>query len=285
MTTPPAPAATRCGPLTLEWGSRTYVMGIVNVTPDSFSGDGLAYDADAALEQAARFQAEGADIIDVGGESTRPGHTPVDADEEIRRVVPVIRLLASRLHVPISVDTWKHEVAREALAAGASMINDVWGLKRDPALAGLAAREGAPIVLMHNQHGTAYEDLLPDVLESLRASMDAALEAGVPPENVILDPGLGFGKTAEHNLELLRRLSELRSLGRPLLVGSSRKSTIGLVLGLPVEERLEGTAATVALAIAGGADIVRVHDVREMTRVSRMSDAIVRGWTAPAGGA
>ena len=285
MTESNSTGATRCGPLTLEWGSRTYVMGIVNVTPDSFSGDGLANDAEAALEQALRFQAEGADIIDVGGESTRPGHTPVDADEEIKRVVPVIRLLASRLHVPISVDTYKHEVAREAVAAGASMINDVWGLKRDPALAALAASEGVPIVLMHNQAGTAYADLLPDVIASLRVSMDIALGACVPLENIILDPGVGFGKTAEHNLELLRRLSELTALGRPLLVGTSRKSTIGLVLGLPVEERLEGTAATVALAIANGADIVRVHDVRAMTRVARMSDAVVRGWTAPAGGA
>ena len=285
MTTPGTYGTTHCGPLTLEWGSRTYVMGIVNVTPDSFSGDGLAHDADAALEQALRFQAEGADIIDVGGESTRPGHTPVDAQEEMRRVLPVIRLLASHLHVPVSVDTYKHEVAREAVAAGASMINDVWGLKRDPALAELAAREGVPIVLMHNQAGTAYANLIPDVIASLRASMDTALGAGVPPESIILDPGLGFGKTAEHNLELLRRLSELTALGQPLLVGTSRKSTIGLVLDLPVEERLEGTAATVALAIAGGADVVRVHDVKAMTRVARMSDAVVRGWSAPAGGA
>ena len=285
MTTSGTYGTTHCGPLTLEWGSRTYVMGIVNVTPDSFSGDGLAHDADAALEQALRFQAEGADIIDVGGESTRPGHTPVDADEEMRRVVPVIRLLASRLHVPVSVDTYKHEVAREAVAAGASMINDVWGLKREPALAELAARDDVPIVLMHNQAGTTYADLIPDVIASLRASMDTALRAGVPPGNIILDPGLGFGKTAEHNLELLRRLSELRALGQPLLVGTSRKSTIGLVLDLPVEERLEGTAATVALAIAGGADVVRVHDVKAMTRVARMSDAVVRGWSAPAGGA
>ncbi len=285
MTTSGTYGVTRCGPLTLEWGSRTYVMGIVNVTPDSFSGDGLAHDADAALEQALRFQAEGADIIDVGGESTRPGHTPVDAQEEMRRVVPVIRLLASRLHVPVSVDTYKHEVAREAVAAGASMINDVWGLKREPALAEVAAREGVPIVLMHNQAGAAYADLLPDVIASLRASMDTALRTGVPSGNIILDPGLGFGKTAEHNLELLRRLSELRALEQPLLVGTSRKSTIGLVLDLPVEERLEGTAATVALAIAGGADVVRVHDVKAMTRVARMSDAVVRGWSAPAGGA
>jgi len=272
---------TRCGPLELEWGKRTYVMGIVNVTPDSFSGDGLSYDNEAALEQALRFQADGADIIDVGGESTRPGSMPVDADEELRRVIPVIRLLASRLDIPVSVDTYKYGVAREALAAGAAMINDVWGLKQDPALAALAAREGVPIVLMHNQKGTNYADLVPEVLASLRTSLAQALESGVPSENVILDPGLGFGKEAEHNLEVLRRLEEFKALNLPILVGTSRKSTIGLVLDLPVEERLEGTAATVALAIANGADIVRVHDVKTMTRVARMSDAIVRGWAAP----
>ena len=272
---------TRCGNLELQWGKRTYIMGIVNVTPDSFSGDGLGYDVEAALEEAFRFQAEGADIIDVGGESTRPGSTPVDVSEENRRVIPVIRRLASVLNVPISVDTYKPEVAVEALAAGASMLNDVWGLKHDSSLAALAAREGVPIVLMHNQRGTTYSDLVPDVLESLRASMGRALEAGVPVENVIVDPGIGFGKTPEHNLEVLRRLEEFKGLGRPLLVGTSRKSTIGLVLDLPVEERLEGTAATVALAIAKGADIVRVHDVRAMARVARMADAVVLGWQRP----
>ena len=285
MTTSGTYGVTHCGPLTLEWGSRTYVMGIVNVTPDSFSGDGVAHDADAALEQALRFQAEGADIIDVGGESTRPGHTPVDADEEMRRVVPVIRLLASRLHVPVSVDTYKHEVAREAVAAGASMINDVWGLKREPALAepgrprGRANRSHAQPGRRRIRRPAPGRDCEPS------RKHGHALRAGVPPGNIILDPGLGFGKTAEHNLELLRRLSELTALGQPLLVGTSRKSTIGLVLDLPVEERLEGTAATVALAIAGGADVVRVHDVKAMTRVARMSDAVVRGWSAPAGGA
>ena len=273
-------ATDRWGNLGFAWGKRTYVMGIINVTPDSFSGDGLGHDAEAALEQALRFQDEGADIIDVGGESTRPGSTPVTVEEEKRRVIPVIRLLASRLDVPVSVDTYKREVARDALAAGAAVINDVWGLKRDPALADLAAREGAPIVLMHNQQGLDYSDLVPEVLANLRFSLRQALEAGVPSENVVLDPGLGFGKRPEHNLELLRRLAELKALGLPLLVGTSRKSTIGLVLDLPVEERLEGTAATVALAIANGADIVRVHDVKAMTRVARMSDAIVRGWPA-----
>jgi dihydropteroate synthase len=273
---------TRCGPLELVWGKRTYVMGIVNVTPDSFSGDGLEYDVQAALEQALRFQAEGADIIDVGGESTRPGSKPVDADEEKRRIIPAIQLLASRISIPISVDTYKYEVAREALAAGAAMINDIWGLKQDTALATLVASEGVPIILMHNQKDTSYTDLVPEVLMSLQASLGWAMEAGISPDNVIIDPGLGFGKTPEHNLEILRRLQEFKSLDLPLLVGMSRKSTIGLVLDLPVEERLEGTAATVALAIAKGADIVRVHDVKAMTRVARMSDAIVRGWTAAA---
>ncbi|MDP6102232.1 MAG: dihydropteroate synthase [Dehalococcoidia bacterium] len=257
-------------------------MGIVNVTPDSFSGDGLAYDCEVALEQALRFQAEGADIIDVGGESTRPSSTPVDADEEIQRVIPVIRLLSSRLDIPISVDTYKYAVAQEALAAGAAMINDVWGLKHDSTLASLAAREGVPIVLMHNQKDAIYADFFTDVLASLRASVKQALDADVSSENVILDPGFGFGKGPEHNLEILRRLQEFKALGLPILVGTSRKSTVGLVLDLPVEERLEGTAATVALAIANGADIVRVHDVKAMTRVARMSDAIVRGWAGPA---
>ncbi|MDA0988750.1 MAG: dihydropteroate synthase [Chloroflexi bacterium] len=283
MISPKRVGVTRCGPLELVWGKRTYVMGIVNVTPDSFSGDGLNYDVPAVLEQALRFQAEGADIIDVGGESTRPGSKPVDADEEKRRIIPAIQLLASRLDIPISVDTYKYEVAREALAAGAAMVNDVWGLKQDPALATLVAREGVPIILMHSQQGTSYTDLVPKVLASLQASLDRALEAGVSPDNVIIDPGLGFGKTPEHNLEILRRLREFKALDLPIMVGTSRKSTIGLVLDLPVEERLEGTAATVALAIANGADIVRVHDVKAMTRVARMSDAIVRGWTAAAG--
>ncbi|MQF48524.1 dihydropteroate synthase [SAR202 cluster bacterium AC-647-N09_OGT_505m] len=276
----PRVSLTRCGDLELEWGKRTYIMGIVNVTPDSFSGDGLGYDAEIALEQALRFQQQGAHIIDVGGESTRPGSTPVHVDEEKRRVIPVIRLLASRLIIPISIDTHKYEVAQEALAAGASMINDVWGLKKDPALATLAARENVPIILMHNQRVASYTDLVQEVMASLRASLDQALEAGVSKENVILDPGLGFGKEPEHNLELIRRLEEFKTLGHPILVGTSRKSTIGVILDLPVEDRLEGTAATVSLAIANGADMIRVHDVKAMSRVARMSDAIVRGWAA-----
>ena len=258
-------------------------MGVLNVTPDSFSGDGLGSDIDSAVEQAVRFQAEGADIIDIGGESTRPPSlysdaAPITADEEICRVVPVIESLSPLLDIPISVDTYKAEVAHAALQAGAAMINDVWGFRRDPKMAQVAAAADVPVVLMHNQKHTRYADLVPEVIAGLQEMMDTAVRAGVRRENVILDPGMGFGKTAEHNLEILRRLDEFIALGAPLLVGMSRKSTIGYVLGLPVEERLEGTAATVALSVAFGADIVRVHDVEEMARVARMSDAVVRGW-------
>ena len=274
-------ATTRWGRWELAWESRTFVMGIVNATPDSFSGDGLEYNVEAAVERGLRFQAEGADIIDVGGESTRPGSMPVDVEEEMRRVVPVVRGLAASLDIPVSIDTYKSDVARAALDAGASIINDVWGLKHDPEMAKLAAREGVPVVLMHNQIGTNYKEVVPDVIDSLRSSLNLVLDAGVPIENVILDPGMGFGKTAEHNLQILRSLQELKSLGRPLLVGMSRKRTIGYVLGLPVDDRVEGTAATVALSIANGADIVRVHDVKVMARVARMTDAVVRGWEMP----
>ena len=266
-----------------EWGLRTYIMGVINVTPDSFSGDGIGKDVDVALQQALRFQEGGADIVDVGGESTRPasiysGTELTSLEEERSRVIPVIEALAPRLRIPISVDTHKAPVAEEALAAGASMINDVWGFTRDPEIARLAADAGVPVVLMHNQDHTNYDDVVPDVIGGLRRLRDVAVQAGVAFENIILDPGMGFGKTAEHNLEILRRLDEVLVLERPLLIGMSRKSTIGYVLELPVEERVEGTAATVALSIAKGADIVRVHDVKEMARVARMSDAIVRGW-------
>ena len=265
------------------WGERTYVMGVVNVTPDSFSGDGLGKDVDAAVEQALRFQEWGADVVDVGGESTRPGAiyegagaTPVE--EELSRVIPVIEALAARLRIPISVDTYKAQVAREALAAGASMINDVWGLARDPDIADVVAEAAVPVVLMHNQDHTRYDDLVPEVIGSLGRMAHDAVEAGIALENIVLDPGMGFGKTAEQNLQILRRLAEFRMLGRPVMIGMSRKSTIGYVLDVPVDDRVEGTAATVALSIAGGADMVRVHDVKEMVRVARMSDAIVRGW-------
>ncbi len=260
------------------WGLRTYVMGIVNVTPDSFSGDGLADDV-AAVDQAVRMCRDGADIIDVGGESTRPGFQPVPADEEIRRTVPVIERLVREVDVAVSIDTYKAEVARAALAVGAHLVNDVHGFRREPEVAAVAAEFDVPAVAMHNQRGREFHDVIGDITVGLVDSLRIARERGLPDERVIVDPGFNFGWTEEQALEMLRRLGELRALGRPLLVGTSRKSTIGVVLGLPVEERLEGTAATVALAIANGADIVRVHDVKEMVRVARMADAVVRGWT------
>jgi len=267
---------TRCGNMEFRWGQRTYVMGIVNVDPYSFSGDGLR-DAESAIAQGKRFAAEGADIIDVGGESTRPGFEPVSADEEMRRVMPVIERLAGELSVPVSIDTYKSEVARRAVAAGARMINDVWELKRDPKLARVAAEAGVPLVISQNQRESRFHDFLSELIASLKKSMQIALDAGVAWDNIIIDPGVGFGKTVEQNVEIVRRLAELKALGRPILLGTSRKSFIGHVLDLPVDQRLEGTAATVAIGIANGADMVRVHDVAQMVRVVRMSDAIVRG--------
>jgi dihydropteroate synthase len=267
---------THCGKTTFRWGERTYVMGIINVSPDSFSGDGLA-SVDAAVAQAQRFVAEGVDVLDVGGESTRPNSAPITVDEELRRVIPVLERLAGKIKVTLSVDTYKLEVARRALDAGAEMINDIWGLKQEPRLAELAAERGVPVILMSNQRDKPVRNIVPAVLSDLKRSIDLALDAGVSWENIIIDPGIGFGKTLEQNLELVRRLDELKALGRPVLLGTSRKSMIGLVLDLPPEQRLEGTAASIAIGIAGGADMVRVHDVKEMMRVCRMSDAIVRG--------
>ena len=284
------------GSHTLTWGARTYVMGILNITPDSFSGDGLLAMGDPlemALVQARRFMAAGADILDVGGESTRPGSAPVKTDDELERVVPVIRMLAGKLpEALISVDTYKAAVAEEALKAGAHLVNDVWGLRADPELAAVASRHQAPVILMHNRSnpanvevrerlgqayvGAEYDDLLEDVKRELLHSVSLAHQAGVADECLILDPGIGFGKTVSQNLELIDRLDELRALGYPLLLGPSRKSFIGYSLDLPPDQRLEGTAAAVAVGIARGADIVRVHDVEMMVRVARMTDAIVR---------
>jgi dihydropteroate synthase len=281
-------APTRCGGVEFRWGERTYVMGILNLSPDSFSGDGVGDNIEEALSRARQLASEGADVIDVGGESTRPGSAPVSAEEEIRRVVPVIERLAKEISVPISIDSYKSEVARRALEAGAKMLNDQWGLKRDPHLAELAAEWGAPLILMSNQRDIGgydaqlkrdtadYQDVIVEVISSLKTSLETAKKLGVPPENIIIDPGIGFGKTWQQDLEIIQRLGELRELRRPILVGSSRKSLIGRVLDLPVDDRVEGTAATVAVAIANGADMVRVHDVRQMVRVCRMSDAIVR---------
>ncbi len=268
---------TICGDREFRWGERTFIMGILNVTPDSFSGDGLGTDVEAAVAQAVRLVDEGADILDVGGESTRPDSAPISADEELGRVIPVIEKLVGQVDVPVSIDTYKSGVARQALEAGASMINDVWGLSRDPALAALAAEWGVPLIISANQRETEYGDIVPAVLDSLRWGIDRATEAGVSRGNIIIDPGIGFGKTLEGNLEVLRRLGELKQLSRPILLGTSRKSMIGLVLDLPADQRVEGTAATVAIGIANGADIVRVHDVMQMSRVVRMADAVVRG--------
>ena len=258
---------------TFEWGSRTYVMGVVNVTPDSFSGDGLGADVEAAAAQGLRMVDEGADMLDVGGESTRPGHMPVDAAEEIARTEPVVRRLAHDAGVPVSIDTYKLEVAEVAQAAGATILNDVWALTRAPGIAALAARHGCALVVMHNQDGTDYAgDLMAEITRFLHTAVDRAVAAGVPREKVIVDPGIGFGKTADQNWEVMRRLAELGKLGQPILIGTSRKSFIGRLLDLPVGQRLEGTTATVVAAVLRGADIVRVHDVLPMTRAVRVAD-------------
>ena len=281
------PGITRCGNVEFRWGERTFVMGIINLSPDSFAGDGVT-EPEAVVAQACRFVSQGADILDIGGESTRPGSSPISVAEEIKRVAPIIERLASEVTVPLSIDTGKPEVARQALEVGATMINDEWGLKRDKRLARLAAEKNTPLILMSNQRDKGsydarikrdtafYDDVIGEVTASLRQSLELALKLGVGRENIILDPGIGFGKTWQQDLEIVRRLRELRELGRPILIGPSRKSFIGLALGLPANERVEGTAAATAIGVAEGADIVRVHDVPEMVRVCRMSDAIIR---------
>jgi dihydropteroate synthase len=284
--------AARFGPYTLPLGERTLVMGIINVTPDSFSGDSLGDDVEAAVAQARRMKDEGADILDVGGQSTRPGSDPVPVEEELRRVIPVIERLAAPdgVPLPVSIDTNRAEVAEAAIRAGAHIINDITGLRDDPALAEVAARTGAGLVLMHiqgtprtMQENPHYDDLLGEVIQYLREGINTALRAGVKEERIWVDPGIGFGKTLDHNLEVLRRLHELRSLGCPILVGTSRKSFIGKILAkrkggdMPLhKERVVGTGATLAVSIAHGADIVRVHDVAHAVEVAALADAIVR---------
>lgn len=285
------------GSHTFDWGSRTYVMGILNITPDSFSGDGLmAYGGnriEQAVRQAEHFLKHGADILDVGGESTRPGSQPVSAEEELERVIPVIQALAGEFpDALISIDTYKAKVAEQALQAGARILNDVWGFRADPDLANVAAKHEVPVILMHNRSnpasvevreqlgnaylGAEYDDLLADVKRELLVSVELAKQAGVEERRIILDPGIGFGKTREHNLELINRLDEIRALGYPVLLGPSRKSFIGFTLDLPPDQRVEGTAAAIAVGIVRGADLIRVHDVKEMVRVAKMTDAIVR---------
>ncbi len=267
---------------TFQWGSRTYLMGILNVSPDSFAGDGVTQ-ASTALALVQEMIAAGADLIDVGGESTRPGSEPIGVDEETERVIPIIEAIRRETDIPLSVDTYKYEVAREALEAGADIINDIWGLKREPRLAELVAEHEAAMVLMSNQrdmsprHDVVFADIVKVVTEDLHRATSEARERGIPSTRLVVDPGIGFGKTQPQNIELMRRLRELGRLGFPLLVGPSRKSVLGHILDLPVSERLEGTAATVAISIALGADIVRVHDIAEMWRVCKVADAIARG--------
>lgn len=276
---------TRIGDTTFHWGERTFVMGILNVTPDSFSGDGLLSRDDvltAAVMQARRMADEGADLLDIGGESTRPGHAPVDEEAERQRVVPVIAAVRAALPaMPISIDTTKPAVAVAALDAGADLLNDVWGTGAGGEMTAVAAVRGVPIVLMHNRAESRYEDVVAEVVADLQAAVERAEAAGIAATSIIVDPGIGFGKTADHNVTVLRDLAAVRSVGRPILLGTSRKSTIGRILDLPPDERLEGTLATTALGIAAGVDIVRVHDVRANARAARVSDAIVRGtWRA-----
>lgn len=284
--------STRIGSRTFMWGTRTFLMGIINATPDSFSGDGLlagqvagSEPASSAARQAIAMAEAGADLLDIGGESTRPGHAAVDEADEIARVIPVIRAIRAALpDLPLSVDTSKPAVALAALNAGADLVNDVWGVDADDALVRIAAEGHVPIVLMHNRDEARYTTLIPEIVADLQRAVERALHAGVNWDDIIIDPGFGFGKTAEHNLALLRELPSLAILGRPILIGTSRKSTLGRVLDLPVDQRLEATLATTALAIAAGVDVIRVHDVRENVRAARMADAVVRG-TWPEGGA
>ena len=268
--------ALRIGGSTLRWGERTYVMGILNVTPDSFSGDGTGGDVQAAAARARELEAAGADILDIGAESSRPGADPLPAEVELERLLPSLRAVRETTDLPLSIDTYHASVAERALEAGADAINDIHGLRHDPELARLAATRGAPVFAMHNQRGRETRDVAGDIRQGFTESLRIAADAGIPAERLILDPGFGFGWAEEHNLEMLRRLPELWDMDLPILVGTSRKSTIGRVLDRPVEDRVEGTAATVSVAIAAGADIIRVHDVRQMARVARMTDAVVR---------
>ncbi|OQP00446.1 dihydropteroate synthase [Parageobacillus galactosidasius] len=275
VTTNAASFVLRCGDYELDLRKKTMIMGIVNVTPDSFSDGGRFYDIDRAVEHAKRLVADGADIIDIGGESTRPGAEKVSLEEELRRVIPVVKAIAQEIDVPISIDTYKAEVAKQAIEAGAHIINDVWGAKADAKMAEVAAFYDVPIILMHNRHDLQYRDLISDMISDLMESVAIAKRAGVKDENIILDPGIGFAKTLEHNLEVMRRLDEFAKLGYPLLLGTSRKRFIGHVLDLPVNERVEGTGATVCLGIVKGAHIVRVHDVLPIARMAKMMDAML----------
>lgn len=268
----------KVGSQVLAFGSRTYIMGILNVTPDSFSDGGQFLDPDRAYDHAIEMIDQGADLIDLGGESSRPGHTKITAREEMDRILPVIRKIRERSQVILSVDTIRAEVARAALEAGADIINDIWGLQGDPEMVRVAAAWNAPVIVMHNQTGTEYKgDLVEEMKTFFQRSLQLAEQAGLARDRIILDPGIGFGKTAEQNIAVMSRLAEFRVFGLPLLLATSRKSFLGKILDLPPEERVEGTVATTVLGIAQGADMVRVHDIKENSRAARVTDAILRG--------
>jgi dihydropteroate synthase len=273
---PPKQRVLSCRGRDLVLGERTLVMGILNITPDSFSDGGRYFDINTAIAQAERLIEEGADILDIGAESTRPNHQVVSADEEWRRLEPVLKELVSRISVPISVDTYKSEVAEKALEAGVHIINDIWGLQYDSRMASVVGKYKAPVIVMHNQQGTSYHHLMGDILTFLKKSIALAMEQGLSGDQIILDPGIGFGKTVEQNLEVMSRLDEFRVLGYPILLGTSRKSMIGATLNLPVDQRLEATIATSVVGVASGVDIIRVHDVQANRRAIQMADVIYR---------
>lgn len=272
-----------CNGIKLKLGERTLIMGVLNLTPDSFSGDGIYNDIEFAVEKGKQMCKEGADMIDIGGESTRPGSDPVSLEEELKRVIPVIKNLRREINIPISIDTYKSKVAEEAIREGANIINDISGLRFDLKMREIAVKYKTAVIVMHikgtpknMQLNPVYEDVVREIIEYLKDSIELAKETGIEEDKIIIDPGIGFGKTLEDNLEILRRLKEFKILNKPILIGTSRKSLIGKILNLPPEERLEGTAATVAISIANGADIIRVHDVKQMKRVAIITDAIVR---------
>jgi dihydropteroate synthase len=269
----------QAGKYTFDFGKRTYIMGILNVTPDSFSDGGDFVDIEAAILHAKQMVEDGADIIDIGGESTRPGFAEVNAEQELDRVIPVIERLVKEVDVPISIDTYKAEVADRAIQAGAVIINDIWGMQKDPKMVEIVAKHQVPIILMHNQQGTDYSnDIMEEICMFLRHSIDLGLQAGIKLENMILDPGIGFGKTSEQNVIVMARIGELNDLGCSILLGTSRKSFIGKILDLTPKERVEGTVATTVMGIMQGADIIRVHDIKENLRAAKVTDAVVRGW-------
>lgn len=261
-----------------KYGEKTYIMGILNVTPDSFSDGGSYTDLDLAIKHAKEMVEEGVDIIDVGGESTRPGHKFVSSEEEIKRIVPVIKSLKKEIKIPLSIDTYKSDVAEEALKLGVDMVNDVWGLTYDENMAKVIGKYGASVCIMHNQDGTEYDkDIMESIKEFLENSVNKALKAGIKKENIVLDPGIGFGKTFEQNVEVLKRLNELQDLGYPILLGTSRKSVLGNIVGGEPRERVEATVATTVAGIRDGVDIVRVHDVKENTQAAKIADKLYRG--------